>query len=785
MNPYRITDENSLIKYTLNQRRTNIDYNKKLIMSKSKIELDKSRLNQEKNSYRKIKYQISDINNINNINNFSNKIRHNIKEFNKSYITPEELEKIKNINYNYNYNYDYNEHQKLFNQKNKSFISSNNYRVMNMTSQKNLKAIKQDLLEKINKNKIQTNRIYKTNHSINNLNDILIGNNNSNQRIISNPKKSNNNIKNSNNKRIRYIPLEKNNILTCGNSTTTTNNTYNNNIYYINPIDYINNKIKKKINTNLIYKNVKSVDAILNKKKLIKKHKKEMYIKSVILIQSIFRAYLVKIKLYNNLKLYLSYKRSIEILQKIFLQRKKNFFLKKLKNIFSYKILNKIISNTSLFYQKRNSYINLYHKELGDSFNIRGEKSTEKKLEIKLNELMKENKELKHHLCYNKNIKEKIEVLSQENKKIKSINNIILKDNKQLAKKLKDLKEYKKSKLVIQKDIEKMQIHENNENDEELYNKNKLRKILLNKIIEKKIKEKKIILKLKWEKYKYIINNIKNKEGFNNKLKKIYLINAINIIDKYIKTSKRKIFLVLYNNSIIKQANNIIIKEKLKNVILSQEKNRMNILYHSLFNIVKYNNKKNDNKLKGKILGKIMNKYLLEVKAIYKIYLEKWNLKSKLIGIKTAARDKKRKRKQKQKINKLLYNKHYLVVDDFKHRDNSSNNFPRLSKSIQGFNYIVPDNNIINKPNMEEGELIIGNLSTNNIKYIYKKTKSVNKARTLSENMAVKKIEKENVNININKENNYNDNNNNEEINSDDEDSGESFGLGGDNSYNN
>ena len=115
---------------------------------------------------------------------------------------------------------------------------------------------------------------------------------------------------------------------------------------------------------------------------------------------------------------------------------------------------------------------------------------------------------------------------------MQSINNIILKDNRQLAKRLKDFQEYRKNKLVIQKDIEKMQIHENNEY---LFNKKKLAKIILNKLITKKNYENKNVLKINWDKYKDIIKNMKNKEILNKELKKIYLKNVLNIIEREIK----------------------------------------------------------------------------------------------------------------------------------------------------------------------------------------------------------------------------------------------------------
>ena len=83
-----------------------------------------------------------------------------------------------------------------------------------------------------------------------------------------------------------------------------------------------------------------------------------------------------------------------------------------------------------------------FHKEIGDSFNIINKKDTsEKKLKSKLNDVIKENNQLKNQLVDNKNIEEKIKNLIDENKKNQNINAIIMKDNQQLAKKLKDFQD--------------------------------------------------------------------------------------------------------------------------------------------------------------------------------------------------------------------------------------------------------------------------------------------------------------------------------------------------------
>ena len=749
MYSFRITDER-IVRNSLNQRKMDIDFQKELLKSKSKIDLNNAKKNYKKYSYKKIEYHNTDITKMN-----------------------------------------YNNNKSFFSQKNQTFLSPNNYmNYMNITSPKNLKFYKQNVLDHTFNN-IYIGNAYKTNHCINNINNINIKKEKSKsqknynqiqdniniyiekkrkQNSKTNKNRSNinvlmNNINIANNRNIKYIPIAKNNIHNCGNKTTTTNNTYNNNIYYINPIEYINNKIKK-MNTNKKSHNVinKSIDVGLlkqktNNKKLISyfkmNSKKEKIKKSIILIQSVFRAYLVKIKLFNNLNLYLSCKRGVELLQKILTRGGVEWlkiFFKKMKKIPYKKIYSPVIIRKN----------NLFHKELGDSFNIIGEKNKEKKMEMTINLLLKENKELKNKLLENKSIGEKIRLLSEENKKMQSINNIILKDNKQLAKKLKDLQEYRKNKLVIQKDIEKMQIHESNE---DLFNKEKYIKLILKKFIEKKINEEKNVLKLNWDKYKDIIKKEKNNQKQNDIIKIYLLKNVVNIIEKNINIIKQKIFLHLYYKTLIKQNSKNIIEDKLKIIILKLEKNRIKNLSKCFLNILKANKsnknittfKIDTNNLRKEKLRKIMNKYIKDVKVVYKIIIEKWNLKSKLIGIRTVLKEKKKKRKQKKKINKLLYNKHYLVIDNYKHRDNSNKGFPRLSKSIQGFNYIVSDNNITKDPNMEEGKLIFGNLSSNNIKSIYKNDKKRGKSQII-------------INKEKNKENEDEDNNS-------EEDSGDSLGL--------
>ncbi len=57
--------------------------------------------------------------------------------------------------------------------------------------------------------------------------------------------------------------------------------------------------------------------------------------------------------------------------------------------------------------------------------------------------MIKENTELKNQLVDNKNIEEKMKNLIDENKKNQNINAIIMKDKQQLAKRLKDIQDYR------------------------------------------------------------------------------------------------------------------------------------------------------------------------------------------------------------------------------------------------------------------------------------------------------------------------------------------------------
>ena len=650
-----------------------------------------------------------------------------------------------------------------------------------------------------------------------------------NQNVISRPINHQINFTNKDMKRKGRTPGG--NVHNCGNNTTTTNNTYNNNIYYINPINVknknkkeeINNKVKRATTNkkNSVYKNV---DITINKKKPkekdyfrinnIERSQRQKFINAAILIQSIFRGYLIKIKLYNNVNLYVCCKRSIDILEKIIFKRKK-YYWKIYKNIISHMFYNDLLNSkvslnilkeylkTNKNYSKERKKVTSFHKELGDSFNIvvdiKQKENNEKKLKSKLNDVIKENKELKNQLNDYGVVEEKMKNLIDENKKNQNINAIIMKDNQQLAKKLKDIQDYRNTNLFVENqpsvDLtqkQQMQIEELIINNE--ININKLKKYLLGKIINKKINTDKNIIKDYFNKYKNIIEKAKNKDIKKN----IYLKNCLDNIENKFKLIKKKYFWYIHyeglilNNDII--SNNNHKHDLLKKAINNKEKNIKIILYKNFLkyysNIIQLKKEKKlqieeeneqDKELsKTIILNKIFKKYQKNIKLIYKIFIEKWNLKSKIIGMRAAARDKKKKRKLKKKNNKLLYEKHFGIAEKKPYKNNLG---PTLCKSIHEFSYIVSNGAVIKESSSNENaEINIKNKNSTSSDKINKtknkldkKNFGIKKTNSFNEIAKQNKLKKdskednkENENININEES--------------EEDSGDSFGLEDNNS---
>jgi len=633
-----------------------------------------------------------------------------------------------------------------------------------------------------------------------------------NQNILS--KSINQNIQFLNEKNMNFIKKKKNkkNV-----NNNTTNNTYNNNIYYINnPINVNNNKkIKEKNNIlnnnfnnynnlkckkfnskgNLIYK---SVDFSNNKKEnninyfiINKKYrsKKDIILKAIILIQRVFRGYLLKIRLYNNVNLYICCKRGVYILDHLFLCTKKKLFYKFKKIIYSNKIRKSISSPFSIkeksksnsclkFYNinnkkkvgrssennSKNKSINIFRQELRDSFNIinrniKKEENNEKKLKSKLNDVIKENNELKNKLIDNKNIKEKIKNLIDENIKNHNINTIIMRDNKQLAKKLKDFQEYRNNKLIIEIQPSSFYLIKEENNEKIKYQelelckeflKNKLKRMMLEKLINKRMKNRDNLMKEKIYKFRNItkrLNELSQKRIFN--LKKIF-----DIIEKNIFLKVNKCFYIILNfvkqNQIIeqkiKEINEIrmsLKKENIKKIISIIDQKRRNCLYRYfnkiIINTIGFNKENKENKEFKKLerLKKIFIKYEINVKLIYKVFFEKWNLSSKIIGMRNAARDKKKKRKLKKKINKLLYNKNFIITEN----NNKYNDGQKLFKSSNEFS-IIPNGTIIKD--------VKNDSKSKSIKENKKKTKSLHKI-SMKDKINIKEDENYNNLYNINK----------------------------------
>ena len=771
-------------------------------------------------------------------NTNENKRKYNI-ESNSSHITVENEDGY--IKYIPNKNYNYNNYNDIPTQKNNNYIeiSSHKNEYYDDNSEYSENNDNENLYydnEEYENGIINSNSNspdIKYNQYRDNINFYLAPNKvpikKKNQNIIS--KAITHEIHFSSDKNMKIRPLKKK-IRNCGNNTTTTNNTYNNNIYYINPINLKNkNKMKEKNNIinsnnnnninisnnkikkynssnnnitgtnrkNLIYK---GEDIALQKRRLIRerdyfkinnidKAKRDLYIKAIILIQSIFRGYLVKIKLYNNVNLYLCCKNAIDILEEILFNKKNEYWKIYKNNITSYKPVDSEVKPSLSIrskYKLKNNKIkesllyHQYHKELGDSFNIINNnvnrENNEKKLKSKLDNVIKENNVLKNQLMDNKNLEVKLKLLLDENKKNQNINAIIMKDNQQLAKKLKDVQDYRNHKLLIENqyslDLNKLKLQELS-NDNEMYI-HKLKKALLSKILYKKINHENNVLKGKISLFRNIVDKLNNKDIENKFKKEVYLKNLVNIIEKHIKLLINKYFRNLYYNGLLLEKDKNIKKDNInmslkKLIYIFEQKNKiiLNNMFFKFINNIKYNNNElNEEEKKRKreeILEKLFIKYDKNAHVIYKVIMEKWNLLAKIIGIKTAARDKKKKRKQKKKNNRLLYNQKFALTG------NKNNYGPKFCKSIHEFSYIVSNGTIIKESSSnEQGRVLLSNKSTNNINISKnnlddkdlkkKKTKSVNKRNIFKDKKENIDINKDNINI--------------EES---DEDSGDSFGL--------
>ena len=368
-----------------------------------------------------------------------------------------------------------------------------------------------------------------------------------------------------------------------------------------------------------------------------------------------------------------------------------------------------------------------------------------------------------------------------------------MKDNQQLAKKLKDFQDYRNTNLIVQNqnslDLTQKELSEIDEliKSKEICIK-KLKQICLAKIINKKISDNKYLMKYKFDIYKNIIEKIKNKDKEKELKQQIYLKNLVLVINNKIKLMKLNIFKKLYYITALlnkeKEKRDNLKTELLKNIFIKNEQNRKKILLKSFIKIY-YNNKskekqkseKTTEEIRFEFLKKIFNKYDINRRYILKSFTDKWMLRSKILGMRAAARDKKKKRKLKKKNNKLISQKHFGLVDKSQEKNNNNLN-NKFCKSIHEFSYIVSKGTTIKESSSNEPTEF--NIKNNKCSISSDK---INKLKKFDKNVGIKKINSVNdINIHNNIKKESKDINNKEKTNSNveesDEDSGDSLGLG-------
>lgn len=161
---------------------------------------------------------------------------------------------------------------------------------------------------------------------------------------------------------------------------------------------------------------------------------REIYEKKVILIQTVFRGYISRIKLYNKLKVFTCISLFNETLNNIFFGKYKSFlkfFFQKIKKIYKEKV--DFYKNSFLIEecQNKNKILNNEIKELIEQNN---------ELHIKLNEFIVNNNILKNDVNNYKEFELKYNNLLIQLEKLKNANKNILRENKKLINELNNMK---------------------------------------------------------------------------------------------------------------------------------------------------------------------------------------------------------------------------------------------------------------------------------------------------------------------------------------------------------
>ena len=314
-----------------------------------------------------------------------------------------------------------------------------------------------------------------------------------------------------------------------------------------------------------------------------------------------------------------------------------------------------------------------------------------------INKIIRENNQLKIQLYDYKKMEEQLKQLTEENKKYQSINDIIMKHNNYLEKKMKDIQSNKNKNLAVEKQSHFYLSQKDNNNEMYLC---KLKKFISAKLVYKKINNKNTSMEEK-----------KNKLGSITK-KELYIKSIMHIIEKHIKLKINRYFWKLYKYSQIEKENKMkafLLYNKLQSILYNKEKRNEEINHEDSKCTIKDNEISEDAKY-GK-LKKIFFNYEKNVRLIYKVNFEKWFLKAIIIGIRESARDKKKKRKQKKKINKIIYNKYFELAG----KNNNLNNFDsKLSENLIFSKNISSEGSVVTKEPISGGSKKIENNIYNN-----------------------------------------------------------------------
>ena len=412
----------------------------------------------------------------------------------------------------------------------------------------------------------------------------------------------------------------------------------------------------------------------VSQKKKGKKYFKKNDLKKIILIQSKYRSHLFNLKMSSNL--YFNIRELIIILKDIFIFHYWKYFIQKLSEI----SINKLIKNkkpknankknsmkkhynSKLLYKSNET--NLSPRELGETFNIKNDSNY---LKLKLNDVIKENSELKNQIFDNRKIEEKLKQLQLENKKNQNINAIIMKDNQNLAKKLKNIQESRNNKLVIQ--IQNS-LDLSQDDNNQMHSFSKLKYLNLKCLILKKFLKNGNILKIYFNKYRNNIikekdkdkaNSIENNNIFINNRNKINMQMAKNFNINFFSQDDNYKYFILYKF--------FLKKDKLKKDILSKYIfkffyiSKYLKLYESIKNKEQEMNKEKkineiekiekNNELKRSKLQSIIDKYERNIDFLFKNTYKEWKLRSVLFKMKDIAKEIKKRKKLKKKIREKM-----------------------------------------------------------------------------------------------------------------------------------